>query len=69
VALFDNAGPNHLHADATIEATRHGKHVLCEKPLGLTADEGFEIWGAAAQADVVHVCGFNCRFLPAIRRA
>jgi xylose dehydrogenase (NAD/NADP) len=29
--------PNHLHKTWVIEAARHGKHVLCEKPAGLTA--------------------------------
>src|SRR4029450_2949076 len=36
VQLFDNGGPNDLHAEPTIEAARNDKHVLCEKPLGRT---------------------------------
>ena len=72
VALFDNAGPNDLHAEPTIAAVRAGKHVLCEKPLGRTAAESHAIWSAAQAAEaagVVHMCGFNYRFVPAIRLA
>jgi predicted dehydrogenase len=69
VGLFDNGGPNALHAEPTIAAARAGKHVLCEKPLGLDADESYAMWRAAEDAGVVHLCGFNYRFVPAIRRA
>ena len=69
IAIFDNCGPNAVHREPTIEAVRNGKHVVCEKPLGLTADESYEMWQEAERAGVRHLCGFNYRFVPAVRLA
>jgi predicted dehydrogenase len=69
VALFDNVGPNNLHAEPTIAAVQSGKHVLCEKPLGRTPAESHEMWQQAARAGVKHMCAFNYRFVPAVRLA
>ena len=69
IGLFVNAGPNALHAEPTAAAARAGKHVLCEKPLGLTAAESHELWQEAERGGVVHLCGFNYRFVPAVRLA
>jgi predicted dehydrogenase len=69
VELFDNVAPNILHAEPTIAAAEAGKHVVCEKPLGMTADESYEIWRRVVAADVRHMCAFNYRFVPAVRLA
>ena len=45
--------PNHLHVDWTIAALRAGKHVLCEKPLAMTADD------ARRMVDVAHETGLH----------
>jgi len=69
IQLFDNSGPNNLHAEPTIAAAEAGKHVLCEKPLGRTADEAYDTWQRVDAAGVKHMCGFNYRFVPAVRFA
>jgi predicted dehydrogenase len=69
IGLFDNGGPNSLHAEPTIAAAEAGKHVVCEKPLGRDADESFEIWQRVAATGVKHLCAFNYRFVPAVRLA
>jgi len=69
VELFVNAGPNALHAEPTLAAAGSGKHVLCEKPLALTAADSLELWREADRAEIVHLCGFNYRFVPAVRLA
>jgi predicted dehydrogenase len=69
IGLFDNAGPNNLHAEPTIAAAEAGKHVICEKPLGRDAAESYETWQRVKAAGVKHMCAFNYRFVPAVRLA
>jgi predicted dehydrogenase len=38
-----NPLPNHLHVPLTLAATKAGKHVLCEKPIAITAKEAQQI--------------------------
>jgi len=45
--------PNHMHMDWTIAALRAGKHVLCEKPLAMTAAD------AQRMVDVAHETGLH----------
>src|SRR3954454_24594488 len=69
IGLFDNSGPNNLHAEPTIAAAEAGKHVICEKPLGRDAAESYETWQRVQAAGVKHMCAFNYRFVPAVRLA
>jgi predicted dehydrogenase len=61
------ATPNATHAPLAIAAAEHGKHVMCEKPLGLSAAEAGRMYEAARQAGVVHMTAFTYRFAPAMR--
>ena len=60
--------PNHLHREWTIRAARAGKHVLCEKPLALTAAEAEEMVRVCADAGVHLAEAFMYRHHPRIAR-
>lgn len=61
------ATPNHLHRPISLEALAAGKHVLCEKPLGMNTAECEETAQAARQSKRVHLVSFVYRFVPAMR--
>ncbi len=52
-----------------IEALKNGKHVLCEKPLGMNLKECEQMLAAAQKAKVVHMVCHNYRRIPAIALA
>lgn len=57
--------PAPCHLANIRSACRHGKHILCEKPLGMTEDECREMIACAKQAGVMLFTGFDYRFSPA----
>ncbi|MCW5850359.1 MAG: Gfo/Idh/MocA family oxidoreductase [Anaerolineae bacterium] len=59
--------PNSLHREWTFEALARGKHVLCEKPLGLNADEAEAMRQAAAGSSFKLMEAFMYRFHPRMR--
>jgi predicted dehydrogenase len=54
-------------APVSLAALRHGKHVLCEKPMGRHAEEARELAAAAAVAGTCLKAGYNHRYHPAIQ--
>ena len=69
VDVLYNLAPNHLHAEPSIAALDADTAVLCEKPLATTLADAEAMVEAAADAAVPAACGFNYRFVPAIRYA
>jgi len=59
-----NPLPNHLHAEWSIAAAKAGKHVLCEKPLALSAGEASEMVAAFDEAGVKLMEAFMYRLHP-----
>jgi predicted dehydrogenase len=66
IDIVDIAAPTFLHHDIAIEAANAGKHLFCEKPLGLTYPEAVEMCAAAEKAGVVHYLNHNYRRCPAV---
>ncbi len=66
VEILVNAAPNDLHGDPCVAATSRGLHVLCEKPLARGSAEAAKMRDAATRAGVVHMAGYNYRFIPAV---
>ena len=66
VDLVDIVTPNDLHYDIAMDAVRHGKHVICEKPLANSAAQAMEMLDAAEAAGVKHMVAFNYRRAPAL---
>jgi UDP-N-acetylglucosamine 3-dehydrogenase len=60
------AAPTHLHHDIALNCIGRGIHVLVEKPIASTVDEGRSIIAAARQASVTLMVGHVERFNPAV---
>lgn len=66
VDVVDITGPSQVHAQQGIAAARAGKHLLVEKPMGLTLAEMRALRDAVAEAGVKSVAGFVLRWNPAV---
>src|SRR6201996_8224518 len=60
------AAPTHLHHEIALAAIAHKIHVLVEKPIASTVEEGREIVAAAQKAGVTLMVGHVERFNPAV---
>jgi predicted dehydrogenase len=61
------ATPNDTHRPIALPCIAAGKHVMCEKPLGLNFAESREMYEAARDRNVRHMTAFTYRFAPSMR--
>jgi predicted dehydrogenase len=66
IDAVDICTPNNLHAEIAIEAAKHGKAILCEKPLSMDAAEGERMCEAVEKAGVPNIVWYNYRRIPAV---
>ena len=66
IDLIDIASPNDTHAEIAIAAAKAGKIVMCEKPLGRTAEEAMAMVEAVESANVANMVWYNYRRVPAV---
>ena len=66
IDVIDIASPNDTHKEIAIAAAQAGKMVMCEKPLGRTADEARAMVAAVEAAGVPNTVWYNYRRVPAV---
>jgi predicted dehydrogenase len=66
IDLIDIATPNNTHAEIAVAAAKAGKMVMCEKPLGMNAEEAERMVDAVDKAGVPNMVWYNYRRVPAV---
>jgi len=70
VTVVHLTSPNRLHHQQVIAALEAGKHVICEKPLGMTSQQTAELVAAAAShPHLICAVNYNIRFYPSALHA
>jgi len=59
--------PNYTHLEITLACLNGGKHVMCEKPLGLNFAEAQLMYRTARDRGLRHMTAFTYRFAPSMR--
>jgi predicted dehydrogenase len=69
IDVVDITAPTYLHFPIAMEAIRHRKHVIVDKPLAISVDECAALLQAAQEAGVVHAITFNYRYNAMVQQA
>jgi predicted dehydrogenase len=63
------ATPDALHHEAVMACAAAGKHVVCEKPVGMNAQQALAMWAAFRDRRLGHFVPFWTRYVPVFARA
>ncbi len=63
------ATPDALHHEAVMACAAQGKHLLCEKPVGINAQQAYEMWTAYRGTGLGHYVPYWTRYVEVFRRA
>ena len=67
IDVIDITAPNAMHEELATAAAAAGKHVFCEKPVGIEPRATAAIESSARAAGVITGCGYNYRWAPMVR--
>jgi len=67
IDVIDITAPNALHQELAEAAAAAGKHIFCEKPVGIEPAATAAIELAARKAGVITGCGYNYRWAPLVQ--
>jgi predicted dehydrogenase len=67
IDVIDITAPNALHQELVEAAAAAGKHIACEKPVGISPEATAAIEAAARRAGVISGCGYNYRWAPLVQ--
>ncbi len=67
VQAVNVTSPNYLHREMCLAAIAAGKHLFCEKPVGILPEETIEVYEAAQAAGILSFVGLNYRWAPLVQ--
>jgi len=67
IDVIDITAPNAMHEELAVAAAAAGKHIFCEKPVGIEPHATAIIEQAARKANAVTGCGYNYRWAPMVQ--
>ncbi len=67
IDVIDCTAPTGMHEEIAVAAAAAGKHVTCEKPVGISPEATAVIENATRKAGVITGCGYNYRWAPMVQ--